>query len=154
MRKRSKYARNRMQAGASPIVFALNVDLLRNGNLRLRASLDAVVRGDGSDDDIAALECAAQFCLRMCDRLVVDQTCDEVAVAQARQAAQLGRDAVAAVQQRFNETAVVGCTDDERLAMHDLVCVNEEIDKVATRRQSRDVFLEIIAEGRAVGVPV
>lgn len=148
MRKTSKFARKRAAhmrgLDTTPIVFGTNPDLLRSGNLRLRASLDAVICGEGTEENISALEVAALFCLGMCDRLEDDKTCDAEQIAAARETAELGRDAVAGVQQRFNEMRMVNCTDQERTALNDLVCVNEEIDKVATRRQSRDVFLSII----------
>lgn len=146
-RKRCK--RRVIPTPAIPITFALQRKHVIAGNLMLRSALDAVLSHTGNDEHIAALHVAALYSMAACDRLARDRSVEPEQIEVARSAAVAGADAVAAVQERFKRTGAVGCAGPERDALRQLVDVNEQLDHVTTRRQSRDVMLALLAHSNA-----
>lgn len=142
MRKRGKRRAPPTTFGL-PITFGIAPATINHGNLLLRSSLEAVLTHTGTEDHVAALLCAAHWARGMCDRLRVDATVDNEQLDPIQLVCDAGLDAIRSVSGRLIETSKVGCSGQERAALAQMLDAHEQIDGVATRRQGRDVLLEI-----------
>lgn len=148
-RKRCK--RKVWSTRGTPVTYGLRAEDVKRGQLLVRASLDAILSHTGTEEHIDSIVGVAMFCRSMCERLRADGSVSDASALDAAHSVAIdGFDAIAGVKQRLIDTGKVGCTGAERQALVALIDVNEELDKVASRRQALDVVNQVFGTLAAV----
>ena len=143
MRKRTK--RKVWSTPAIPIVFGMTQAGLNSCRLLGAAAIDAIASGEGTDDHIAQVKQIADYCSLIARRLKRDGSVAEPdELKTSRIIAIRCRRFVRALQYEFATTGAVHCSTAERAALLELLDTNDALDSVATRRQARDVMVEMI----------
>ncbi|WOB06537.1 hypothetical protein [Piscinibacter gummiphilus] len=149
MRKRCK--RKVWSTHGTPVTFGLRREELAGPSLIARHCLDEVLKHTGTPDHVAAIGSVAKYCVAIVERLIKDDSIPAEQHGPARAVAADGAEAIAAVQARYTREGKVGCSGEERQQLAALLDLNDEIDKVATRRQSRDVVRQVMGDLLAGG---
>jgi hypothetical protein len=144
MRKGCK--RKVWQVQAIPLTFSMRQSDLNKAGLLARKSLDVLLSSEANEDDVVALRSVARFCSAMVARLVADATIDREPGAVAAEVAATGLAAIESVISRMGATGKIGCSGLERQQLVALLDLSDEIDKVATRRQSRDIVEQVFGD--------
>lgn len=144
---RKRCRRKVWEVQAIPVAFSMRKTHLDQASLLARQCLDALLTSEATPEHVASINSVSRFCVAMVDRLVADKTIDaSPAGEEARAVAVEGKAAIESVQRRLDETGKVGVSGPERQALVALMALSDEIDKVATRRQSRDIVETVFGD--------
>lgn len=131
---------------AIPITFGLQRAGLNQCALLGRSALASILDGSGTEDHVAQLLQVSLYCVLLCDRLRDDDSVDGELLTAASHMACDGHGAVLAIQVRLQFNGGIECSSAEREALVRMFDLHDQLDRVATRRQARDVALAIWSE--------
>lgn len=152
------FTQHQTPAKRVPVTFAMRPQDLSARAIYSRTALDAVLRHQANAANLDTLAAVVAYSLAMCQRLREDGSVDLSQVDAVLDIVRDGADAVGSVKERFVATGKIGCAALERQQLVSLVEAGEAIDRVATRRQVRDVTSALYArlmraQPRAVDAP-